>query len=234
GGAFTLAESIVEETYRAKFDEFMRTKLLGPVGMRQSTFGTIPPSWRRNFAYGHEQNKRLPYRVCVGKAAGGLTTTARDYAQFLLTLINGGVAPNRRQVLKPSSFMRMMTPGHRQGSTLASCGQGRGCSKSGERCLARKCMVPIRNGSRHAGLGVELSARRTRGGELPISIEHGGAQEGYSAYFVAALKEKRGIVILSNGSCSWDHKKRNGKTEKRGGCALRSELLSAYAATLAR
>lgn len=226
GGAYSLAETIIEQSYGRSFPRYMKDKLLTPAGMTSATFYKLPTSRRANFAYGHDNHRRLPYRVCVGKAAGGLTTTARDYAKFLLMVMGGGLAPNGRRILQPVSHRRLITPAYDRRSTLRRCRRDSDCKASSHTCEVGRCMIPIMSGSKHLGLGLRMSTLQSSAAGMPITIEHGGSQEGYSSYFYGEPGRRTGIVILTNGDCTLEQ---NGKrVAGRGGCNLKDEILAAY------
>ncbi|NGP54448.1 serine hydrolase [Thioalkalivibrio sp. XN8] len=232
GGAYSVAESIIEETYATSFAHRMQTTVLQPLKMSLSTFGNLSAAAQENYAFGHDENQRLPYRVCVGKAAGGLFSTARDYAKFLATLMGLGVSPDGNRVLSEASVRRMMTPAHTKTSSEKICTANPYCPIIGENCYENRCLWPIMDGDFHSGLGLKLSAARNSIG-VPKFVEHGGSQPGYSTRFYADLERNAGFVMLSNGSCKWELVVTGtvagaAEVEERGGCSLSSEIKTAF------
>jgi CubicO group peptidase (beta-lactamase class C family) len=93
---------VIEVAARMPFDEFLRTRLIGPLRMVDTSF-TVPHDQRhrivemtstdaegRVITAGVELN---PAGTMIGRypsAAGGLYSTAGDYARFCQMLLNGG------------------------------------------------------------------------------------------------------------------------------------------------
>lgn len=90
GGGTLIAQLCVEDVSGMDFDTFTRERLFAPLGIAQSCFEQ-PLSRARsaNAAAGHRVDPRTitgKWRVLPQLGAGGLWTTARDYAAFMLGL----------------------------------------------------------------------------------------------------------------------------------------------------
>lgn len=118
---------VIERASGMPLDEFLRDRILEPLGMHDTHF-YLPPGKRDRLAtvYGQTEQATLirapdgggmqgqgqyvdgPRRSFSGGA--GLLSTARDYARFLQMLLNGGILDGRR-ILSPKS-VELMTTDH--------------------------------------------------------------------------------------------------------------------------
>ncbi len=129
---------VVERTSGIPLDQFLRTRITGPLGMKDTQF-FLPAEQRNRLAavYGSGADGRLvrapegpkgqgdfvdgPRRSFAGGA--GLLSTARDYARFLEMIRNGGVLDGTR-ILAPRT-VRLMTT-NQVGTLHSSTGLGYG------------------------------------------------------------------------------------------------------------
>jgi CubicO group peptidase (beta-lactamase class C family) len=131
---------IVEVASGVPFDTFVRTRITGPLGMKDTHF-FVPPADRGRLAtvYSSDADNRVvrapegargqghyvdgPRRNFSGGA--GLVSTARDYARLLQMLLNGGELDGVR-LLSPLTveLMRTNQSGVLYGSTGQSFGLG--------------------------------------------------------------------------------------------------------------
>jgi CubicO group peptidase (beta-lactamase class C family) len=112
-GGFDVLSRIVEIASGQTFDEFLRERVFGPLGMNDTSFW--PDASRRARlagSYVPREGKLVarenPDSMSGEKyfsAAGGLMTTARDYAQFAMMLANGGELNGRRILSRRSIEM---------------------------------------------------------------------------------------------------------------------------------
>jgi CubicO group peptidase (beta-lactamase class C family) len=88
GGGTTIVQLLLEELSGMDFASLAQLRIFAPLGMTRSTFvQPLPEAFRDNVASGYEEGGvMLPERqTCTPQlAAGGLYTTARDYACFML------------------------------------------------------------------------------------------------------------------------------------------------------
>ena len=114
---------IVEKASGVSLDEFFRTHITGPLGMKDTHF-FLPPEKRERFAavYGSDANGKSVRQGDDQKGQGhyvdgprksfsggaGLVSTARDYATFLEALRNGG-AIGKVRILSPQAVKLMTT-----------------------------------------------------------------------------------------------------------------------------
>ena len=111
---FDVLSRIVEIASGQTFDRFLKQRLFDPLGMKDTGFALtterasrIVPLYRRSQA-GLE---RLPDQNGLSSAtyfsgAGGLVSTAEDYAQFATMLVNGGEL-NGKRYLSPKTIELM-------------------------------------------------------------------------------------------------------------------------------
>lgn len=112
---------LIEKWTGRKLAVFMRERLFGPLGMKDSSFQVPPdklPRLSKLYVWDQAQNggkgglvetkmnspEGTPPNVVSG--AGGLYTTAEDYLRFAQMLVNGG-ALNGVRLLAPSSVLLM-------------------------------------------------------------------------------------------------------------------------------
>jgi CubicO group peptidase (beta-lactamase class C family) len=139
GGGYAVLQLMVEEASGRPFAEYMRGTVFEPLGMRRTTFapaavvgeGMATP-------YDEQGNPIAPYRL-VGAAAGGLFSSADDFARFLTAYARPGSG-----VLRPATFETMLTDvaavqldGADMDATSARYGLGHGVhrTRGGERLV---------------------------------------------------------------------------------------------------
>jgi CubicO group peptidase (beta-lactamase class C family) len=109
---------LVEKLSGQKFDQFLRTRLFEPLGMKDTAF-YVPKEKLSRLALVHaeakgggltvEENRGDPTVVPLGPSGGGgLFSTAMDYARFTEMLLNGGQL-NGVRVLAPRTVEMMRT-----------------------------------------------------------------------------------------------------------------------------
>jgi CubicO group peptidase (beta-lactamase class C family) len=114
---------IVEKASGVPLDEFIRSHITAPLGMKDTYF-FLPPEKRERLAavYGSDDNGKVVRMDDSAKGQGayvdgprksfaggaGIVSTARDYATFLEALRNGGTLGNAR-ILSPHAVQLMTT-----------------------------------------------------------------------------------------------------------------------------
>ncbi|HWW57968.1 MAG TPA: serine hydrolase [Sphingopyxis sp.] len=87
GGGTTIVQLMIEEATGKSFAEVAQEEIFEPLGMTRSTFARpLPGALQANAAVGYENGEVIPYRYSstASLAAGGIWTTASDYARFLI------------------------------------------------------------------------------------------------------------------------------------------------------
>ena len=111
---FDVLSRIVEITSGQSFDRFLKQRLFDPLGMKDTGFALLPDRASRIVPlYRRAQNglEKLPDQSGLSSTtyfsgAGGLVSTADDYAQFATMLVNGGEL-NGKRYLSPKTIELM-------------------------------------------------------------------------------------------------------------------------------
>src|SRR5262245_49229605 len=125
---------LVEKFSGMKFDEFLRTRLFEPLGMKDTAF-YVPQDKLSRLAQVHndaqggglvvDENRPDPKVVPLGPSGGGgLFSTAMDYARFTEMLLNGGQS-NGVRILAPRT-VEMMHTNYVNPEALKTMGAGTG------------------------------------------------------------------------------------------------------------
>ena len=115
---------LVEVVSGMSFEEFLQTRLFGPLGMADTAF-SVPPEKVNRFAALYRHNRREGEKKRVGEDAplandevsffpsggGGLVSTAADYMRFSQMLLNGGELDGVR-ILGKKTVELMRYPHH--------------------------------------------------------------------------------------------------------------------------
>ncbi len=169
GGGYTIAQLLVSDVTKRPFHALMQQLVLGPTGMRRSTYeNPLPASHSVFAASGHELiDTPVPgrYHTYPEMAAAGLWTTAPDLARWAIDLArsyNGGTG-----VLSPAMTQQM---------------------------IQKHVSTGPRGGNGFYGLGVAVE-----GAGDSIAFSHGGRDEGFVATFMMMPKLGKGFALLTNG-----------------------------------
>ena len=108
---FVLAGRVIEVLDGRSWDESLRDRLIGPLGLTR-TFTLPEEAILHRVAVGHEQGE--PVRTwglprCIGPA-GLITASAQDLLTFARTHLDGGVMPEGKRLLGQDSAMTMRRP----------------------------------------------------------------------------------------------------------------------------
>lgn len=202
GGGFAIAQAILELETGTKYHDYMQEKVLTPLKMYQSSFRRLTEHTRNNdLAHGHNKSRgTYSYRECPVDTAGGLYTTAADYAKYALMFANEGmIYPNyNKEYLAKDRVVKALSPRYLLGSTMDTCSKNSDCKSDGEVCYKKQnSSVKACQKMSFYGYGVSLSQNRDSN-NLPLRFSHNGAQDGYRAYFKMLPSQNKGIVILVN------------------------------------
>ncbi len=115
---FDVLSRVVEIASGKPYDQFLRERLFDPLGMKDTGFAltaSIQPRLVTLYRRGQSGLERLPDQNGLSSAtyfsgAGGMVSTAEDYAQFGTMLVNGG-ALNGKRYLSPRTI-ELMTSNH--------------------------------------------------------------------------------------------------------------------------
>lgn len=176
GGAVTLMQLLITDVTGEDFASLMQSRLLGPLGMADSSFEQ-PPSESRatRLAYAHNgqgAHGAVPWHVYPEQAAAGLWTTPSDLARVAIE-VQDALRGTKSKVLTQASAREMTAPvgtgPYAVGFAVEQRGQGWYFSHSGSnwgfRCLlvahVRKGygVVVMTNGDAGSGVMAEIEAR---------------------------------------------------------------------------
>lgn len=170
--ALSVLGSMVEKASGMRFEDYMHTAVLKPLGMRASAFDVAAPQ-DAAMAKGYRGATVLATVPMRDVPAGGLNSSANDLSRFLMMVFAQGQAGGQR-VLRPESVAEMLRP--------------------------QNTNVPLDFDSR-MGLGWFLqspdTARIAGGG---WNAMHDGAIDGYRSTLMALPEQKLGVVVLTNSS----------------------------------
>jgi CubicO group peptidase (beta-lactamase class C family) len=115
---FDVLGRVVEIASGKPYDQFLRERLFDPLGMKDTGFALTPaiqPRLVTLYRRGQNGLERLPDQNGLSSStyfsgAGGLVSTAEDYAQFATMLVNGGEL-NGKRYLSPRTI-DLMTSNH--------------------------------------------------------------------------------------------------------------------------
>jgi CubicO group peptidase (beta-lactamase class C family) len=101
---FDVLSRVVEIASGKPYDQFLKERLFDPLGMKDTGFAltsAIQPRLVTLYRRGQNGLERVPDQNGLSSAtyfsgAGGLVSTAEDYAQFGMMLVNGGELNGRR------------------------------------------------------------------------------------------------------------------------------------------
>ncbi len=109
GGGYTLLQLLVEEVSGQSFDDYMKTRVLEPLGMTRSTFVLDDDADVAEF-FNHRGKPATHYRF-TALAAASLYTTTADMTRFLQAHLAGANGePPGRGVLGPKMLLEMRRP----------------------------------------------------------------------------------------------------------------------------
>lgn len=243
GGGYVVAEHVLELQISGSFKEFLQEEILDPAGMTNSSFDKAQSSMD-DLARGCSRWDCF-YDVLQtnAKAAGGLLTTAGDYARLVQTFMNNGVDVEGNVVIPSENIETILTPAMHEDSTKEPCSR----SEAGdtkivlqEFCVLGSCfdlayeevclqriyrrpLFDIDSGSTYSGLGVKMSTELHRDG-FSRFVEHGGAHDGFRSNFKIDRQTDRGIVVMINGNREWT----DDDGFERGADAFIDEIMAAW------
>jgi CubicO group peptidase (beta-lactamase class C family) len=159
------------EELGAAYDEAMRSKVFGPLGMTRTTFD-FATAMSGNFASPHGDDvdgKTIParmdnnYSVLPLRPAGGMWTSARDLTKYLLMELALGVLPDGSRLVSKESLLERRKAQIRMGEDTAY------------------------------GMGLVIDTRYG----IPV-VHHGGSLFGYKSDMIFLPDQGVGAVVLAN------------------------------------
>lgn len=107
GEGYLYLQRVIEEITQQPLAQYIYQQLLFPLGMNQSSY-IWQPAYQDTAADGHDHyNNPSPMkRATQGSSAGSLRTTAREYAQFMMAMMQSGTVES--PLLTESSVQEML------------------------------------------------------------------------------------------------------------------------------
>jgi CubicO group peptidase (beta-lactamase class C family) len=182
---FVVAGQVVEAVSGKPWDDFVRERIFGPIGMTESDITAVRFKPGDNVAMPHSRGWRLegtltpitPTRDETWAAAAGIKSNLVDLSKWAVTQLNAGKTAEGKRVWS---------------------------EKASEEMWSAQTIVPIRTPST-AGLkptkpnfsayGLGWSLRDYRGRKI---VSHGGALTGMVTTVVLVPEEQIGIILLTN------------------------------------
>jgi CubicO group peptidase (beta-lactamase class C family) len=184
GEGFVYLQRVVEKITGQGLDAFMKQSVFDPLAMTDSSYlwqdkyETLAATGHNAFGRAGRQYKPVeggsPINGGGGpSAASSLLTTARDYAKFVIAVMNG-------TGLKKETWQRMLAPESHVDA---------GCSN----CIGR----PVTRTSEAISWGLGWGLEETAHGR---TFWHWGDNGDFKAFVAASVASKRGVVIFTNSA----------------------------------
>lgn len=107
---YGLAGYILEKVTGIRYEDFLKTAILNPVGMESSTFILEDHKHKQSLAQGYVNDfKKAPYVNVYSRPAGIMLSTAGDMARYVQFMLNRGKVDGK-QIVSEASIIRMETP----------------------------------------------------------------------------------------------------------------------------
>ena len=107
GEGYLYLQKVIEEITNQPFGQYIYNQLLAPLGMNQSSY-VWQPAYQYLATDGHDRNlkPRSMKKPSEGLSAGSLRTTAQEYAQFMMAMMQSGTIDSH--LLTESSVQEML------------------------------------------------------------------------------------------------------------------------------
>ena len=189
GASTRVLGQVVEVISGQKLDAFLTSRILEPLGMRDTSYLVPPTKYGRVVASnargedGAFVERPMPATLPASVAGdGGLYGTAADYALFLRMLLNHGKAGNVR-LLSESAVKAMLTG--QSGRVTAQLQQ------STNQSLSRN--FPLGAGKDHWGFGFQLAAELAPNHRSPGSGTWAGI---FNTHFFIDPAREVGVIVM--------------------------------------
>ncbi|WP_299122490.1 serine hydrolase [uncultured Winogradskyella sp.] len=111
GGGYTILQLIIEEVTGQKFEDYIQTEVLNPLGMKSSSYD-IDETILKNSSLEHDNfGEQIDFELFTAQAAAGLHTTIEDFTQFAYASLFAHKDNKKyNKVLKGITVEEMMKP----------------------------------------------------------------------------------------------------------------------------
>jgi CubicO group peptidase (beta-lactamase class C family) len=111
GGGFTILQLLIEEVSGRSFNDYLRARILEPLGMSSSTYVLDADGEARLASFYNTDGSIAPHFRFTALAAASLYTSAADLVVFLQAHVPGpNGEPRGRGVLEPETLTQMLEP----------------------------------------------------------------------------------------------------------------------------
>ncbi|CAN7672637.1 serine hydrolase [Pseudoduganella sp. LjRoot289] len=182
---YIVAGKIIADKAGKPWGEVMRERILAPLGMDGTTTSVAAMLKAADYSAPHSkvgETVTIVKPMPVENAAGavGINTSAEDIARWMTMLLNGGKAPDGRQLLSEKQLREMWTA-----QTPMKIAE------------PKPPLAATRANFAAYGLGFQL--RDYKGRKIAL---HGGALQGFYSRMLLVPEEKLGIAIFTNAENS--------------------------------
>jgi CubicO group peptidase (beta-lactamase class C family) len=197
---FGVAQKVVEARSGMRWQDFVKSRLFGPLGMTRSKTGVLDlwdsanvtptfmgtaPSGKADLTLAKDANVAMPHGITSGgtmvpmawqsydnaAGAGAIISSANDMAKWLMPHLNEGRA-NGTTILRPETVAELHAPQNLRG----------------------RSQFPFDGQRENYALGWQNARYR----DLDY-VAHGGGVIGFPAYVAMLPDKKIGVVVLANG-----------------------------------
>jgi len=199
GASTRVLGSVVEAVSGQKLDAFLQARILGPLGMKDTSYLVPMDKYSRVVAVNARGNdgafveRPTPPTLTANVAGdGGLYSTASDYGLFLRMLLNRGKAGSAR--ILSENAVKTMFENH-TGSVTVPLQQSTNLSLSKN--------FPTGAGKDHWGLGFQLAAEKAANRRSPGSGTWAGI---FNTHFFIDPAKEIGVVVMMQTLPFYDEK----------------------------
>jgi CubicO group peptidase (beta-lactamase class C family) len=114
---FAAAGEIVAQTQKMPWEKFIPERIFKPLGMTNSTMSMSEMQRVKDYSFGYDYNfdtketRRLPFREIDQVApAGSINSSAKDMAQWLRFVLNGGTVGNGKRLVSEKGLEEWLKP----------------------------------------------------------------------------------------------------------------------------
>jgi len=189
GASTRVLGQVVEAVSAQKLDAFLSSRILQPLGMKDTSYLVPKEKYSRVVAVNARGNdgkfaeRPMPESLPANVAGdGGLYGTASDYGQFLRMLLNGGTLGGTR-ILSEKSVKTMLEPN--TGSVVVKEQQSANLSLSKN--------FPVGAGKDKWGLGFQLAADQLPNRRSPGSGTWAGI---FNTHFFIDPSKQIGVIVM--------------------------------------
>ncbi|MFI1773268.1 serine hydrolase [Thalassobellus citreus] len=111
GGGFTILQLIIEEVTGEKFEDYMQTEILNPLGMINSSYTIDEKILNSSSLEYNDFGEEIDFELFTAKAAAGLHTTLEDFMLFVqASLYKSENNKSYQHILSTDYVEQMMSP----------------------------------------------------------------------------------------------------------------------------